>query len=389
VTVTYSSLSGSKPKPAKPRPDFPLFPHATGRWAKKIRGKLRYFGKWDDPLGALEKYIDQRDDLYAGRTPRVKGEGLSVRDLLNRFLTFKQKLLDSGEIRSKTFADYRLTCNRIAKSFGLNRLVVDLDASDFERLRADISKTWGPVRLGNEIQRIRMVFKYALDCKQIDAAVSFGPGFKKPSAKVLRLARNGRGPKMFGADEIRKMLDAAGPQLRAAILLGVNCGYGNHDLATLPSAALDLETGWATYPRPKTGIDRRASLWPETVAAVREAIAARPTPKQKADAGMLFLSARGKRWSDDRPDNSIGKEFADLLKNLGIHRPGVGFYALRHTFRTVADGSRDQPAVNHVMGHAPAANDMASVYREGIEDARLVAVAEHVRAWLFGDQESK
>jgi integrase len=389
VTVTHSSRSGSKPKPAKPRPDFPLFPHATGRWAKKIRGKLVYFGKWVDPQGALERYIDQRDDLYAGRTPRVKGEGLSVRDLLNRFLTFKQKLLESGEIRRKTFADYRLTCNRIAERFGLTRLVVDLDASDFERVRADISRTWGPVRLGNEIQRIRMVFKYALDCKLIDAAVSFGPGFKKPSAKVLRLSRNGRGPKMFTADEIRKMLDAAGVQLKAAILLGVNCGYGNHDLATLPLAALDLETGWATYPRPKTGIQRRCPLWPETVQAVRETLVARPKPRHKADAGLLFISARGKRWSDERPDNSVGLDFGNLLKAVGLHRPGVGFYALRHTFRTVADGSRDQPAVNHVMGHAPAANDMASVYREGIDDARLVAVAEHVRAWLFGDQASK
>jgi hypothetical protein len=36
------------------------------------------------------------------------------------------------------------------------------------------------------------------------------------------------------------------------------------------------------------------------------------------------------------------------------------------------------------MGHVPAANDMAAVYRQRVNDDRLRRVTEHVRTWLFG-----
>jgi len=43
--------------------------------------------------------------------------------------------------------------------------------------------------------------------------------------------------------------------------------------------------------------------------------------------------------------------------------------------------SKDQPAADYIMGHE--STHMSSVYREGISDARLKAVTDHVRKWLF------
>ncbi len=144
--------------------------------------------------------------------------------------------------------------------------------------------------------------------------------------------------------------------MRAMILLGVNCGYGNTDCATLPLSSLDLDMGWVDFPRPKTGIARRCALWPETLVALREVIAERGTPKGHDGCGLVFVNTRGSAWVHIRgrntaPDN-ITVQFGRLLKRLGIQRVGTGFYALRHVFRTIADAARDPVAIDLIMGHA-------------------------------------
>jgi hypothetical protein len=67
MAVIKSSLAD---RPGKPRPDFPLFPHRNGQWAKKINGRFHYFGQWADHAAALDRYLREKDDLYAGRKPR-------------------------------------------------------------------------------------------------------------------------------------------------------------------------------------------------------------------------------------------------------------------------------------------------------------------------------
>jgi len=384
-------------RPPKPYADFPLSPHASGTWQKKIRGKVHYFGKWgrvvngvltrvpgDGWKEALELYKAVADDLHAGKTPRPKSDGLTVADLCNHFLTAKQRQTDAGELSARMFADYRAATDRVVGTFGKNRLVSDLAADDFEALRAGLAKQYGPVRLGNEVQRVRTVFKYGFDAGLVAAPVRYGPQFKKPSKKVMRVHRAAAGKKTFTADELRRAIDAAGVPLRAMVLLGVNCGFGNSDCARLPLSALDLDKGWVEFPRPKTGVDRRCPLWPETVEAVRAALAARPEPKNAADAGLVFVTKYGRPWVVPG-SNAVALEAGKLLRKVGVRREGVGFYALRHTFRTVADGAKDPNAIRLIMGHTDDSID--GNYTHGIADARLRLVAEHVRAWLYPAEE--
>jgi integrase len=379
---TPPASSDKRAKPAKPYPEYPLTAHPAGYWCKKIRGKLHYFGPWSDPDGALKKYLAEKEALHAGRPPRPDPEALTVKDVANAFLNAKQALVDAGELSRRMWSEYKEVCDLLVRQFGKGRPAADLGPSDFAALRNKMAKRWGPVRLGNAVQRVRSVFKHAADARLIDRPVCFGPGFKRPAKKVLRLHRAAAGPKLFTAGEIRRMIDAAGVQLKAMLLLGINAGFGMADCASLPLSAVDLDNAVIDYPRPKTGIPRRCPLWPETVGAIRSALAERPTPKDPADAGLVFLAARGRTFRQETGGGYAARKVVNLLRRLGINgRKGLGFYTLRHTFRTVADEAKDQPAADFIMGHE--VPHMSAVYRETISDARLRAVTDHVRGWLF------
>src|SRR5262249_1718296 len=135
---------------------------------------------------------------------------------------------------------------------------------------------------------------------------------------------------------------------------------------------------------------RRCPLWPETVAAIRDALPKRPAPKDKADSDLVFLMPSGRRWvrvtEKSRTDN-VSVHFANLMQTLGTQRHRIGFYtlppALRPVFRTLADAARDPLAIDLIMGHTDPS--MGGHYRERVEDSRLRAVADHVHAWLFGN----
>ncbi len=383
-------------KPQKPREDFPLFPHATGRWAKKVRGKLHYFGPWEDPDGALALWLDQKDDLLASRIPRLAGdEGPTIRDLCEDFLQAKKRLVESGELTRRSFLDYKRTTDGIVDGLGRNRRLDDLRPVDFDRFRAKLAKRLGPVSLGNEVNRVRVVFRFAYDSDLIEKPIKCGPHFKRPPKRVTRLERKKNGLRMLQADELRAVINEASQPLKAMVLLGINAGLGQSDIARLRKSHIDFKAGWLDYAQWKTGIDRRVKLWPETIKALKDAIANRPKSKNKQHDDLVFLTHHGNPWvryspayEDDEgntkgnvPLDAIGRTFTKLLKDMELHRPGLGLYCLRHTLETVGGETRDQIALNAVMAHVDAT--MGAEYREEISDERLKAVTDHVRKWLY------
>lgn len=323
-------------KPAKPYAKYPLYAHASGQWAKRIGGKVHYFGAWADPAAAAEEYERQSHFLHFGKTPPPRQD--TVADLIDEFLAGKEAAFATADIGQQSLDEYHATCEVIRQHFGRHRPIDSLTVQDFNDLRVTLAKgkckcqqtlrldkvrlrmedgdywklretlaegknryrsrlgevtiadaeqcqkfrdrgwKWGdiqglkltvtkqkcecdntlsPVTLKRRLTVARMIFA--------DQPRAFRKALKSPPQRLLRAEARKRGLRMYESDDIRKLVKAAEPHMRAMILLGINCGFGPQDCYTLPVVALDLKNGWQVHARPKTEVERRCPLWPETV----------------------------------------------------------------------------------------------------------------------------
>jgi len=172
-------------KPAKPYPDFPLFPHACGQWAKKIGGKMYYFGVWGNWQAALRKYHVFLD-----------GPPSSLKAAIGRYLEAQHRLQQAGEVTLRHYKSIEWPLARLSNTIGPTKAIARLGSEDYGAWRAHLSKTNGPVSLGNHIRRVRAFLNW---CKRERIISELPPGdsLKKPRRAVLRKARAAQGSKMF------------------------------------------------------------------------------------------------------------------------------------------------------------------------------------------------
>ena len=247
------------PRPASqasPTPSSRSSPTPRASGPRKSAARLHYFGPWDDPDGALAKYLEQKDALHAGRKPRPDPNAATVKDAVNAFLNQKKALLDAGELSPHTFANYKRAADTLVSHMGKTRLVADLDPEDFAALRNKMAKKWGPHRLAVTIQHVRSVFKFAFDAGLIPTRFGSGPGSSDRRRRPFVCTGRSRGrncsrpTKSAGILGRRRRADEGDDPARAS-----TADFGNSDCGNLPMTALDLESGWSTSP-----VRRRASV---------------------------------------------------------------------------------------------------------------------------------
>lgn len=397
ATVTRPRRAKRRARPAKPYKTFPLYAHPTGQWAKVIQYKTRYFGPWDDPYGALERYQREAGYLHQGEEPPVEGL-LSIKDLVNLYLARQLGRCESGAITRRTYIDYLAEGRQLLDLLGRDRLAESMRPPDWAKLRVQLAETSNPTTLLNRIRRIRGIWKWAFESELLPAP-RYGGEFSRPRAALLRAAPRANGPTDYTREEVLALLDAcglltrSGTIVKAMVLLGINAGMKNTDFAELRDGDVDLTAGWLDDHRHKTKEPRRVKLWPQTIIALQAVIAdrdrrhaKRPMPPDVAD--RIFVTRRYEPYVHLSPEGKVVDSVVQLWRELcpkaGVVSRGRGFSRLRDTYRTIADETLDQVAIALTMGHAPQAGDeIAAGYRQRIGDDRLERIAEHVHAWLW------
>lgn len=345
-------------RPAR-SPNFPLYAHANGQWAKRIRGKICYFGKWEDKEGALKRYLAEKDYLLSGVVPPSQS-GHTVLEVCDRFIEAKKLEVATGELSSRTFDDYYRNCQLLVRAAG-DMVVECMFPDDYQRIRSELAKDVGMTTLSNRIRMARIALRYISEIS--DFSPRFGKAFKEPSARLKRRSRMESGAKMHSREQILEALQTDNRNIRCMIWLGINCAMGNVDCSRLKWSHLDLENGWHNFHREKAWIERRAKLWPETIGALRE------------------IEARGEYVFHTK----FGNTYSSTAISHEVAKAGIKFSWLRKTFRTVADETLETMAIRTIMGHARSSTNMDHVYVQKVVDDRLEFISMYVHEWLLGN----
>lgn len=401
---------------------FPLTKHKRG-WVKKINGRVVFVCGNVSMDEALQIWFNRKEELYAKHStksetplqsmviptqppmPQVTQPAKpspTVQEVAEAFKRARLQMMEEGKFKPRSYTSMVEAIDAFENSVvgPVNALMPE----NFARYRSLLAQRMtSPFSINRHVSQVRAMFRWAKDYAYlIDTLPRWGMSFKKSSAVQIRRhthdrQRTGKS-RIFTPQQVHTFLDSSRPDVRAMVLLGINCAFTNSDIADVTIDSIDFIKGVVEFPRPKNENYRRAILWPETMQAIRDALPYRARPQNPADDHRIFLTRTGLPWIVTRKTQNgkiitvdhLAGHLARRRRKGTLSLPsGCSFYKLRATLRTVSHVLRDKEAVNLIMGHAD--HSVAAINYVHFEspeiraewDDRLRAVSDHVHSWLF------
>lgn len=440
--VANRSTTPPTTPPAWPYPDVVrLYAHPSGQWCRKYTlpsGHRRpfYFGVWSNPAAALADWRRRDAAIRAGTdtgpthasTPRTitllqlsrlwlrsmkdrsgGPSGLSPSTINTHRAAIKVALdiLDPHNAADRALPDAQRRPSRRADTITI---------ADFDRLARHIIRTYSPHHVQHIVVAVGAMYRWAAK-RDLVPMPNLGDELSRPKKSVKRGHRRNASRPPYTPAQVRAMLAASDPLLRACILLFANMSQGAADIARLRASSIerrihDTTPGltppaqWARLVdiRSKTKTDMAAVLWPETMAAIVAARDRKPTtrgnaphPTLAANPSLLLTDERGRPLvhpssTGNSTIDNIGVRFRRMMRRLRTGAPelfpsdsATAFYHLRHTFASAAERMGDRPdreTRRLVMGHT-GVHDMDEVYIHTHGWEPIERLCAGMRSWLF------
>jgi integrase len=390
----------------------------TGQWYKTIDSKPQYFGKVENADEAADRYLEFMQDRAAGRASAktIKAKGCRVDEGLDHW--FEESLKDhkAGLMSASRLDEVHRVGRIILEHVCPTDRLPDVPAVSWMRLHRALARR-APRTWEKYSGTVRTFLKHCYEHDLVPSPVKLPSKFRGPAdgeQDVWDDTHKRQVGTLSAEDIVRALWTTAEtthkltvttkrqggktstwtqtqtysnfPAIRAAILLGINCGFSQAEIASLRVENVDLENRCISLRRNKVGKKKIiAALWEETAEALLEPLAGRTS-------GLVFRTASGGPVVTTGLSEASGGTSKIRQDYIAVwwkqacrvakveHKP---FSYFRKTFRTVADTCRDKEAVETVMGHNP--NNVAEGYVLGRDFGRLVAVADHVKDWLAGE----
>ena len=303
-------------------------PISYHKWTKQFyvtrSGRRIYLGP--DKEEALKRYYRLGLGVALIQQEPASPVEITIKELANRFITAQQA---NWRNPKDTLKCYKGWLGRFIEDHSRLR-VADFTVEQFANWKISLKKRgYSAESINHYLSAVRAMFSFAEETELIEKAPKL--------TRIKNEARPRPGSKatpLYTSDNLRLLLGQADIQMKAMIMLALNCGFGPKDIQDLTWDHIDGER--VTLPRSKTGVCQTYLLWPETLQLLNRIRQQKSCQiSEIADLtlandinGYVFLTRFKNPWNKD----SIAEQFSKLCKKADV--PCYGFYRLRHCAST-------------------------------------------------------